>query len=189
LRAGDRIAGPALIREVNATTVIEPGWRAEVTQLDHLLLRRVEPRATREAAGSAPPDPVLLELCRLLAAGLLGCTSEQRIRYRPAVDAGLSELAAASVATWRTAGCFDARERACLLFAEKFVLDPHTIDDADVAAVRDAIGTEATVALTEALALFDGFMRFRRMLGADDPAEPDGVVIVPGPSLAAESLP
>ena len=134
-------------------------------------------------------DPVLLELCRLLAAGLLGCTSEQRIRYRPAVDAGLSELAAASVATWRTAGCFDARERACLLFAEKFVLDPHTIDDADVAAVRDAIGTEATVALTEALALFDGFMRFRRMLGADDPAEPDGVVIVPGPSLAAESLP
>ena len=62
LRAGDRIPGPALIREANATTVIEPGWRAEVTHLDHLLLRRTEPRATRVAAGSAKPDPVLLEL-------------------------------------------------------------------------------------------------------------------------------
>ena len=62
LRAGDRIAGPALIREANATTVVEPGWRAEVTDLDHLLLRRIEPRATHVAAGSTKPDPVLLEL-------------------------------------------------------------------------------------------------------------------------------
>jgi 5-oxoprolinase (ATP-hydrolysing) len=62
LRAGDRIAGPALIREANATTVVEPGWRAELTDLDHILLRRSEPRATRVAAGSTKPDPVLLEL-------------------------------------------------------------------------------------------------------------------------------
>ena len=62
LRAGDRIAGPALIREANATTVIEPGWRAELTDLDHMLLRRTEPRATQVVAGSARPDPVLLEL-------------------------------------------------------------------------------------------------------------------------------
>ena len=47
LRAGDRIAGPALIREANATTVVEPGWRAEVTDLDHLLLRA--DRAARDA--------------------------------------------------------------------------------------------------------------------------------------------
>ncbi len=62
LLAGDRIGGPALIREANATTVIEPGWEAEVTPLDHLLLRRVVPLATRVPAGSARPDPVLLEL-------------------------------------------------------------------------------------------------------------------------------
>jgi 5-oxoprolinase (ATP-hydrolysing) len=62
LRAGDLITGPALIREANATTVIETGWRAELTELDHLLLRRVERRAMRETAGSARPDPVLLEL-------------------------------------------------------------------------------------------------------------------------------
>src|SRR5208337_4083089 len=42
--------------------VVEPGWSAELTELDHMLLRRTEPRATRVAAGSEKPDPVLLEL-------------------------------------------------------------------------------------------------------------------------------
>ena len=62
LRAGDRIAGPALIREANATTVVEPGWTAELTAADHMLLRRTAPRETRIAAGTERADPVLLEL-------------------------------------------------------------------------------------------------------------------------------
>ena len=55
--AGDVIAGPALIREANATTVVEPGWSAEVTALDHMLLRRTEPRATSVAAGTRAGRP------------------------------------------------------------------------------------------------------------------------------------
>jgi 5-oxoprolinase (ATP-hydrolysing) len=62
LLAGDRIAGPALIREANATTVVEPGWTAEITKLDHMTLRRTSPLPSRAAAGSGRPDPVLLEL-------------------------------------------------------------------------------------------------------------------------------
>ena len=62
LLAGDRISGPALIREANATTVVEPGWTAEVTALDHMMLRRTERLATRVDAGGERPDPVLLEL-------------------------------------------------------------------------------------------------------------------------------
>jgi 5-oxoprolinase (ATP-hydrolysing) len=62
LRAGDRITGPALIREASATTVVEPGWTAEITALDHMTLRRTERLATRVAADSDRPDPVLLEL-------------------------------------------------------------------------------------------------------------------------------
>ncbi|MFC4167759.1 hydantoinase B/oxoprolinase family protein [Teichococcus aestuarii] len=67
LRAGDRIAGPALIRERTATTVVEPGWTAEVTPLDHMILRRTTPRPKAETAeagagAAARPDPVLLEL-------------------------------------------------------------------------------------------------------------------------------
>ncbi len=67
LRADDRIAGPALIREAIATTVVEPGWTAEITPLNHMILRRSSARAQRvaegaEHAGAAAPDPVLLEL-------------------------------------------------------------------------------------------------------------------------------
>ncbi|HQO53635.1 MAG TPA: hydantoinase B/oxoprolinase family protein, partial [Ottowia sp.] len=61
LRAGDVIEGPAIIAERNATTVLEPGWRARLTGLDHLLLERAAPRAARFAAGTQV-DPVLLEV-------------------------------------------------------------------------------------------------------------------------------
>jgi 5-oxoprolinase (ATP-hydrolysing) len=62
LLAGDRIAGPALIREAIATTVIEPGWTAEITARNHLILRRTEALPSRVPAGSEKPDPVLLEM-------------------------------------------------------------------------------------------------------------------------------
>ncbi len=62
LLAGDRLPGPALVREANATTVIEPGWTAEVTARDHMLLRRTSPLPSRATDASGKPDPVLLEL-------------------------------------------------------------------------------------------------------------------------------
>ena len=61
LRIGDQINGPAIIAEKNATTVVEPGWQARVTALDHLLLSRVEARQNKYAAGTTV-DPVLLEV-------------------------------------------------------------------------------------------------------------------------------
>jgi 5-oxoprolinase (ATP-hydrolysing) len=61
LRIGDVIPGPAIIAEKNATTVVEPGWQAQVTALDHLLLNRIEARHTKHAAGTTV-DPVLLEV-------------------------------------------------------------------------------------------------------------------------------
>ncbi len=61
LKPGHVLRGPALIAEPNATTVVEAGWQAAVTPLDHLLLTRVEARATRHAAGTRV-DPVRLEL-------------------------------------------------------------------------------------------------------------------------------
>lgn len=61
LRAGDHIAGPAIIAEQNATTVVEPGWAAELTALDHIVLHRRVPREQRYAAGTTA-DPVLLEV-------------------------------------------------------------------------------------------------------------------------------
>jgi 5-oxoprolinase (ATP-hydrolysing) len=61
LRPGDGIDGPAIIAEANATTVVEPGWRAEVTRLDHLVLDRVA-APVRAAALGTSVDPVMLEI-------------------------------------------------------------------------------------------------------------------------------
>jgi len=61
LRPGDSIDGPAVICESNATTIVEPGWRATLTALNHLFLRREAPVSHTHAAGSAA-DPVRLEL-------------------------------------------------------------------------------------------------------------------------------
>ncbi len=60
-RPGQTISGPAIVVESNATTVIEPGWRARVTALDHLVLERTVARETRRAIGTSV-DPVLLEV-------------------------------------------------------------------------------------------------------------------------------
>ena len=61
LRPGDVIPGPAIIAEKNATTIVEPGWEAELTELDHLLLSRRVARAVQHAVGTTV-DPVLLEV-------------------------------------------------------------------------------------------------------------------------------
>jgi 5-oxoprolinase (ATP-hydrolysing) len=61
LRPGDVIPGPAIIAEKNATTVVEPGWEAVLTALDHLVLDRRVPRTMTYAVGTTV-DPVLLEV-------------------------------------------------------------------------------------------------------------------------------
>lgn len=61
LHPGDVVPGPAIIAEKNATTVVEPGWAATLTALDHLVLERRVPRSQTFAAGTTV-DPVLLEV-------------------------------------------------------------------------------------------------------------------------------
>jgi 5-oxoprolinase (ATP-hydrolysing) len=58
---GDHVDGPAIISEKNQTTVVESGWRAELTPRDHLVLRRVQARPRRRAIGTQA-DPVMLEV-------------------------------------------------------------------------------------------------------------------------------
>ena len=57
-----------------------------------------------------------------------------------------------------------SRLAACLALAEQFVIDPHCV----TAEMRDAVvahvGDAGLVALVEALAVFDGFTRFRTQL-------------------------
>jgi len=61
LDPGHVVNGPAIVAEDNATTVVEPGWQARVTDYNHLVLTRVEARPERRAIGTTA-DPVMLEI-------------------------------------------------------------------------------------------------------------------------------
>ncbi len=74
---GDAIFGPAMIAEASSTTVIDPGWRAEVLSQGELLLERTSASTTpqtnlRETAGHPTDlaDPVLLEIFNHRLAGI-----------------------------------------------------------------------------------------------------------------------
>ncbi|NET06479.1 MAG: 5-oxoprolinase [Symploca sp. SIO2B6] len=60
LQAGDLISGPALITEPNSTNVIEPGWQAQLTTREYLIIKRVKPLETK--AVTTEVDPVRLEI-------------------------------------------------------------------------------------------------------------------------------
>ena len=61
LSPGALIRGPGLIIDPSATTVVEPGWQAEVDGRFNLILTRSTPRETRRAIGTQA-DPVMLEV-------------------------------------------------------------------------------------------------------------------------------
>jgi 5-oxoprolinase (ATP-hydrolysing) len=61
LRPGHAVGGPAIITEELATTVVEPGWQAVVTDRGDLLLSRVAARPARAGVGTSA-DPVMLEI-------------------------------------------------------------------------------------------------------------------------------
>jgi 5-oxoprolinase (ATP-hydrolysing) len=70
LQPEDRLIGTALILEPTGTNVVEPGWTAELTAQNHLVLRRATPQSqltlpsqtTQFTPELSSPDPVLLEI-------------------------------------------------------------------------------------------------------------------------------
>ena len=58
---GNRVTGPAIVREQTATTVVEPDWQAVLTAKSHLVLTRVVPLERTFAVGTEC-DPVMLEV-------------------------------------------------------------------------------------------------------------------------------
>ncbi|MBT3787231.1 MAG: 5-oxoprolinase [Alphaproteobacteria bacterium] len=61
LRPGDTVNGPAIVTEPHGTNILEPGWQAELTSQDHLVLTRIVAREERVAIGT-DVDPVMLEI-------------------------------------------------------------------------------------------------------------------------------
>jgi 5-oxoprolinase (ATP-hydrolysing) len=61
LSPGHAVMGPAIVIEPHQTIVVEDGWRAELTDKNHLVLARAVPLARERAIGT-DADPVMLEV-------------------------------------------------------------------------------------------------------------------------------
>ena len=116
-------------------------------------------------------DPVVLELCRLRIAQLHGARHPLSVRTPAARDPGLDEAKLHALETWWKSPGFSDLERSCLRFAEQFATDASGISDDEARPVVAGLGDAGMVAFVEALAIFDGFARFCRML---DVAPPEG---------------
>ena len=77
-------------------------------------------------------DPVLIEVCRLRMAKLLDSKLDLSLRYKPAVEAGLTEDKVAELSSYYKSPQFTERERRCIDFAEQFTLQSSAIDDEEV---------------------------------------------------------
>jgi alkylhydroperoxidase family enzyme len=113
-------------------------------------------------------DVVLLELCRLRMAVLLGAEGEQRLRSQRALELGLDEAKIAVLSRWPNDSRFNALERSALNYAEQFAIDAHSVTDDDVAAVAAHLSTAEVVALTVGLGTIEMLIRTRLALGTYD---------------------
>lgn len=64
LGPGNQVSGPALIVEATGTNVIEPDWRAEVSDRNHLILTYQAPKKSSDSTdiSTETADPVMLEI-------------------------------------------------------------------------------------------------------------------------------
>ncbi len=83
LIASEPVAGPAVIVEATATTVVEPGWSATATATGDLVLARVTPRSTTDDAPTDDEHPVR---GRTAVDPVRGRTAVDPVRGRTAVD-------------------------------------------------------------------------------------------------------
>src|SRR5215207_317535 len=128
--------------------------------LDAVLANHREVRRALAEAWDAV-DPVVLELCRLRVAMLLGCDAELAERTPAAVAAGLDEAAVDHLPRWTASPAIGPAARACLAFTEQWVVDVAGMDDATVAPVREHLGDHGLVDFASALLVIEQRQRLR----------------------------
>jgi hypothetical protein len=128
-------------------------------------VRRLLPELA-DAAGSSYTflaslvDPIIVELCRRRIAQIVGSADQ------PGVTAagGITADQAADLANWRDSERFDARQRACLEFAEYFCYSPESVTDEHVANLSCYLSAEQILSLTAALWVSDASYRLSNFL-------------------------
>lgn len=153
---------------MNATLTARPGFALLAMQRPQAWASLV---AVADHLWQGPHDAVVMELCRLRIAGILGATEFCRVRSAAALSAGVTEHKLRAVASYPTSVLFTTPERASLAYAEQLLLDAGTIDGTTRDRVSSLSGSVGLVRLTVAVGLFEGLARASLLLGFRAPSE------------------
>jgi alkylhydroperoxidase family enzyme len=110
-------------------------------------------------------DASLLEMCRLRIGMLLRCDGKSVDNRH--VHTALPAEKLAALPLYAASPLFQPHERACIEFAEQYVLDPHGLTDGDFTRLREHFDDKQIATLTLAAAVFDATTRFQLALAVD----------------------
>jgi alkylhydroperoxidase family enzyme len=159
-------------------------WPSDWSELTALAADPIEHYAALHQLIDDSVDPVIVELCRLRIATLVGAPSLMGLRRPKAITAGLTEEKIAALANWPTSPLFSAAERTCLALAEKFCMGAFTVTDTDVAAALEHLSADECYALVNGIWVMEATARMTVVMDVEpDPAvlglvrraEPTGV--------------
>jgi len=106
-------------------------------------------------------DPLLLELCRLRIAQLLGNAAELAVRTPAAAAAGLDDAMIEQLPSWYSSSRYGARERACLAFCEQSLIDVANVTRDHTDAISAELGEQGLVDFVSALLVVEQRQRLR----------------------------
>ncbi len=157
-RAGRPLGGPETgTGEALFAALVEYGSKMVTTELiDRVLVDAPHIAKILEEAHQAAwgvTDPVMLELCRVRVARLLGNESELSSDLDPALVAATHE--------WPPSPLLSASQRACLAFTEEFVIDVANLHDETAAAVVSELGDQGFADFVNALLVIEQRQRMR----------------------------
>ncbi len=109
----------------------------------------------------------VLPLCKIRMDQLHGMLGENESQDCDVAN-NLADLTK-EVRQWTDSDQFSDAEKACLAFTEVYAMDVHAITDAQADAVKEHVGEPGLVALVQALGVFYGSSRLRKLwrIGGD----------------------
>jgi len=150
--------------------VTATSWPTDWNELTALARDSVEQLVALHQLIDDSVDPVIVELCRLRIAGLIGARAHLSLRRPKAAAAGLTEAKIAELTRWPESPLFSDAERACLAIAEQFCMGAFTVTDADVAAVLEHLSADECYALVNGIWVMEALARMTVVMAvAPDP--------------------
>jgi AhpD family alkylhydroperoxidase len=116
--------------------------------------------ALSKAVGDSGFDKALIELIKIRASQINGCTFCVQFHLNLARKFGVPQTKLDLVAVWRDAGIFSAREMAALAWTETLThVTPSGVADEDFATARNEFDESELVFLTAAIASINAWNR------------------------------